>query len=212
MFEKRNTEEISQMADKYKKFEELAAAEKAGLDFQVRLRTGCCDATAVIAPHGGGIEPGTSELADAIAGEDLSFYAFEGIKKAGNAVLHLTSGRFDEPQGVALVAASHSVIALHGEDSQEPVVFLGGLDERLRARIRASLEAESFVVRTHDNANLQGLDKNNICNRGLSGRGVQLELSHGLRASFFRSLDLSGRKNPTKQFHAFVNAMRRSVG
>ena len=199
------------MADKYKTFEELAAAEKAGSDFQVRLRT-CRDAMAVIAPHGGGIEPGTSELADAIAGEDLSFYAFEGIKKAGNAILHITSGRFDEPQGVALVAASPSVIALHGEDSREAVVFLGGLDERLRARVRASLEAEGFVVRTHDNSNLQGFDKNNICNRGLSGRGVQLELSHGLRASFFRSLDLPGRKNPTKQFHTFVNAMRRSVG
>ena len=35
----------------------------------------------IIAPHGGGIEPGTSELAIAIAGEELSFAVFEGLIK-----------------------------------------------------------------------------------------------------------------------------------
>jgi phage replication-related protein YjqB (UPF0714/DUF867 family) len=46
-------------------------------------------ALAILAPHGGGIEPGTSELAEAVAGEGLSFYAFEGLKRSGNAVLHV---------------------------------------------------------------------------------------------------------------------------
>ena len=136
------------MTDKYKNFEELAANEQEGSDFQVRFRTRR-GPMAVIAPHGGGIEPGTSELADAIANADLSFYAFEGIKKAANRVLHITSGRFD--------------------------------------------------------------DKNNICNRGQSGKGVQLELSHGLRALLFRTLDKSGRQHPTEQFGRFVNAVRRGI-
>jgi phage replication-related protein YjqB (UPF0714/DUF867 family) len=52
---------------------------------------------AVIAPHGGGIEPGTSELATAIAGDDFSLYLFEGLKSAGNGELHITSTNFDEP-------------------------------------------------------------------------------------------------------------------
>jgi phage replication-related protein YjqB (UPF0714/DUF867 family) len=73
---------------------------------------------ALIAPHGGGIEPGTSEVADAIAATDFSFYAFEGIKADGNRRdLHITSRRFDEPRCVDLVKASPQVISIHGEDS-----------------------------------------------------------------------------------------------
>src|SRR5438034_10673680 len=71
------------MADKYASFSELAMSELEGRDFQVRLRKRN-GVAAVIAPHGGGIEPGTSELADVIAASDFSFYAFEGIKAAGN--------------------------------------------------------------------------------------------------------------------------------
>ena len=39
---------------------------------------------AIIAPHGGKIEPGTSEIVRSIAAEDYNFCAFEGIKPAGN--------------------------------------------------------------------------------------------------------------------------------
>src|SRR5271156_3664471 len=127
------------MADRYRNFEDLAAHEEENLDFRIRSvdRYG---ASAVIAPHGGGIEPGTSELAEAIAGTGLSFYAFEGIKTNGNRVLHVTSSRFDEPKALALVAASPAVVALHGElDCPDQVVFLGGLDKELGKRIQAAL-------------------------------------------------------------------------
>jgi phage replication-related protein YjqB (UPF0714/DUF867 family) len=198
------------MRDKYRNFADLAANERESVDFQVRLRASP-GAPAVIAPHGGGIEQGTSELADAVAGTDFSFYAFEGIKNADNGALHITSTRFDEHQGVMLVAASPLVVALHGEDSDDPVVFLGGLDKGLGGRIWACLEKEGFVVKTHDNPNLQGLDKNNICNRSQTRRGVQLELSRGLRTSFFRSLDRGGRQHLTELFHRFVNAVRKGI-
>jgi phage replication-related protein YjqB (UPF0714/DUF867 family) len=39
---------------------------------------------AVVALHGGGIEPGSSEIANDIAGEESSFYAFEGLKAPDN--------------------------------------------------------------------------------------------------------------------------------
>jgi phage replication-related protein YjqB (UPF0714/DUF867 family) len=166
----------------------------------------------LIAPHGGGIEPGTSELAEAIAGDDLSFYSFEGLKKRGNGVLHITSSRFDEPNAMALVAASPAAIALHGElDCPDQVVFLGGLDKELGKRIQAALEAAGFVVRIHDDPNLQGVDKNNICNRGRSGQGVQLELSQPLRDSFFPSFDRRGREKRTQQGDRFVDAMRKAI-
>jgi phage replication-related protein YjqB (UPF0714/DUF867 family) len=142
---------------------------------------------------------------------DFSFYAFEGMKNVGNAALHITSTRFDEPQGVMLVADSPLVIALHGEDSVDPVVFLGGLDKELGGKIWACLEKEGFVLKTHDNPNLQGLDKNNICNRSQTRQGVQLELSRGLRTSFFRSLDRGGLKHLTELFYRFVNGVRKGI-
>ena len=104
------------MADKYKNFEDLARHETAGVDFRVLVRRARA-ALAIVAPHGGGIEPGTSELADAVAAEGPSFYAFEGLKASGNVDLHITSTRFDEPLCVDLLAASDVVVTLHGEHS-----------------------------------------------------------------------------------------------
>jgi phage replication-related protein YjqB (UPF0714/DUF867 family) len=199
------------MADRYKNFVDLAAHEKENSDFRVRSleRHG---AAAIIAPHGGGIEPGTSELAEAIAGGDLSFYAFEGLKSNSNGVLHVTSSRFDEPNAVALVAVSPRVVALHGEqDCRDEVVFLGGLDKGLGKRIQADLQAVGFVVGIHDDPYLQGVEKSNICNRGQSGRGVQLELSQPLRRSFFQSFDRKGRQHRTEQGDRFVDAMRKAL-
>lgn len=180
------------MADRYKNFAELAAHEKENTDFQVRSEMRR-DAAAVIAPHGGGIEPGTSELAEAIAGADLSFYAFEGLKKDGNGVLHVTSDHFDEATAIELVSASPTVVAVHGE---------------LKCTDNEGVE---FVVRIHDNPNLQGVNENNICNRGRSGQGVQLEVSQPLRRSFFESFDRTGRQRPTKAFTRFVDAIRGAI-
>ena len=74
--------------DRYASFDELCQHAVEGRDFRIRTvsRPG---RVAVIAPHGGGIEPGTSELAEAIASPDLSFYAFEGLKRNSNGVLTL---------------------------------------------------------------------------------------------------------------------------
>jgi phage replication-related protein YjqB (UPF0714/DUF867 family) len=201
----------SSMADKYKNFAELAGYEKENVDFLVRSQE-CHGAAVVIAPHGGGIEPGTSELAGAIARADLSYYAFEGVKSNGNGTLHITSSHFDEPKAVALVAASPRVVALHGEQKcRDEVVFLGGLDKELGKRIQAELQAVGFAVGIHDDPNLQGVEKSNICNRGQSGRGVQLELSQPLRRSFFQSLDKNGRQHRTVQGDRFVDAMRKAI-
>jgi phage replication-related protein YjqB (UPF0714/DUF867 family) len=196
------------MADKYPNFEFLARHETPGIDFRILVRRAAAG-FAVIAPHGGGIEPGTSEIADAIAGEEFSFYAFEGLKLHGNADLHITSTRFDEPMCLTLVDRSEIVVALHGEnDTDSDSVFLGGLDEGLICSVRHALEAGNFDVRRHPDPRLQGREPGNLCNRGRSGRGVQLELSRALRASMFRSLSREGRKQKAARFHDFVGALR----
>jgi phage replication-related protein YjqB (UPF0714/DUF867 family) len=197
------------MADQYPDFETLARNEIAGIDYRIVVRR-AGDAFAVVAPHGGGIEPGTSEIADAIAGAGLSFYAFDGLKPGGNAKLHITSTRFDEPMCTVVVARAGTVITLHGEESSAPDdgVFLGGLDTELADEIGASLEAKGFAVRRHPDPRLQGQEPDNLCNRGISGMGVQLELSRTVRAEMFWSLSREGRRCKTIRFHDFVEAVR----
>ena len=196
------------MADTYPNFYTLSQHETPGIDFGIvvhRARAG----HAVVAPHGGGIEPGTSELALAVAGEELSCYTFDGLKPDGNGVLHITSTRFDEPMCMQLVAPADVIVTLHGEgDTAGQTVFLGGLDDARGDLIREALVARDFNVRRHPDPDLQGIEPCNICNRGASGRGVQLELSRALRRTMFRSLSRDGRKEPTERFGDFVAALR----
>lgn len=187
------------MADTYRNFAELHAAEGEGAYNIVDLPRGTH--IAVIAPHGGGIEPGTSELARSIAGSELTTYLFEGRKPRGNKTLHITSSSFDEPKGRQTVATANVVVALHGEcNKQDSIAYLGGRDEVLAATIRTHLEAAGFSVQKHASRDLQGVSPENICNRGRSGAGVQLELTEALRAEFFASLDGKGRTSSSRGF------------
>ena len=111
-------------------------------------------AVVILAPHGGGIEPDTSEIGDAIAGDDLSFYAFEGIKRRHNGTLHITSSRFDEPRCMKLVEAATRAISVHGENSAKMVVFLGGRDTATIERLRVSLQRHGFDVMAHQSPQL----------------------------------------------------------
>ena len=136
---------------------------------------------AVIAPHGGGIEPGTSEIAAAIAGDEFNLYCFEGCKPSGNIGLHIKSANFDEPNCLALISSCDRVVTVHGCRKGKQTVFLGGRDARLRDAIRERLKARDFRAAWPPNSDLQGVSTRNICNRGRSGRGAQLELSRDLR-------------------------------
>ena len=193
--------------DQYRNYTQLMTREREGRDFLIHVRKGP-SGVSVIAPHGGGIEPGTMELADAIAGEEHSFYCFEGIKREKNADLHITSEYFDEPQGVEIVKSSKAVLALHGCKGYGEAVYVGGLDADLGEKIRISLVQEGFNAELIPRPELQGQRENNICNRCKGGRGVQLEISRGLRKRMFRDLTREGRKNGTTIFHAFVSALR----
>jgi phage replication-related protein YjqB (UPF0714/DUF867 family) len=196
--------------DRYESFEELREHAIEGYDFRIRTVTRLCQ-NAVIAPHGGGIEPGTSELAEAVAGTAFSFYAFEGIRANNNRDLHITSTRFREPRCEALLAAAPVVITLHGEDSDDEAVFIGGLAHELLKAVGESLKAAGFGVERHANPALQGASRENLCNRGTRREGVQLELSSGLRSTFFEGLTRRGRRKTTDRFAAFVEALRNGV-
>lgn len=202
-------EATNSTTDKYRNFAALERKERSGADYDVLVRRAQA-AFAIVAPHGGGIEAGTSEIANAVAGLTHSFYTFEGLKPFGNSDLHITSTRFDEPMCLTLLGVSRVVVTVHGEHSEEDGegVFVGGRDRALGERIGAVLTRNGFDVRTHSDPRLQGLEPRNLCNRGLSQAGVQVELSKAVRKTMFESLTRAGRKNTTKQFEAFVNALR----
>ncbi len=129
--------------DKYANYNDLKQHEREGKDYVVILRESN-SRIAVIAPHGGGIEPGTAEIADVVAGAEHTFYAFKGIKKKGNAVLHITSNRFDEPKGVGIAKKADVVISIHGHHGNEDRVYIGGRNRDLKLRILHMLNKAGF--------------------------------------------------------------------
>ena len=198
------------MADKYSTFEALRNAEVAGA---YRVEVWDVGArVAILAPHGGGIEPGTSEVCRGIARGDLSLYLFEGTKKQGNADLHITSTKFDEPHSALLLKAVEVAVAVHGEGGDQEVVYLGGAHVKLGERLGAELDQLGFRVERHTSPWLQGTDPKNICNRCAGGRGVQLELSAGLRRTFFSSLSsAAGRAKGTERLALFCQGVRTAL-
>jgi phage replication-related protein YjqB (UPF0714/DUF867 family) len=162
-------------------YADLARAQVEGADFKVCVQRRPESPVAILAPHGGAIEAGTSEIARAVAGSEFNLYLFEGIRPAGNYdALHLTSHRFDEPRCLALVSACDHVIAFHGCRGDTPRALLGGLDTGLKKLISEAIAAVG--VESHLTGHpYHAVHPRNICNRGRRGAGVQIELTSALR-------------------------------
>jgi len=192
--------------DRYSCYRDLAAHPHAKKHIHI-LKVDRGTHIAILAPHGGGIEPGTSELSQAIAGVDFSLYCFDGIKNGSNQDLHITSVRFDEPDCLDLLRHTQTVVAVHGCAGRHGIVYVGGKAEDLKSRLIAGLTAAGFPAEP-DNSHHAGTDPHNLCNRGLSGSGVQLEIDLGFRRRLFAGLSHAGRRFPTDEFRSFVQAIR----
>jgi len=189
------------MTSPYKNFEELAQQEVEGKDYQIKFRLRD-ERVLIMAPHGGKIEPTTTMIAEAIAGENYSCYSFEGLKEEGNGVLHIESHLFGEPQALQAVKKADIVITVHGQlNHQEGFIMVGGLHVDLRSEIRRRLEAVGFQTRTPPEG-LQGIDPENICNRGRLKGGIQLEVSRKER-------DLL--KTDKERLERFASAVREAI-
>jgi phage replication-related protein YjqB (UPF0714/DUF867 family) len=185
----------------YRSFKELSQQEVEGQDYRIRIELRD-PRVLILAPHGGKIEPMTAEISEAIAGMDYSFYSFEGLKAGGNSVLHVESHLFDEPRALKAAEKADVVISVHGQMNQrDEYVMMGGLDTDLRLEMERQLEAAGFQARPPTEG-LMGTDPLNICNRGKSGQGVQLEISRKVR-------DLL--RNDRDRLRVFAEAVRRAV-
>jgi phage replication-related protein YjqB (UPF0714/DUF867 family) len=201
------------VADRYNNFAALAAAEQEGANYRITGSSRPGARWASIAIHGGGVEAGSGEMARQVAAAGgMAHYEFLGLKSADNSVLHITSTNFDEPQALALVAASRQTLSFHGFAGVPGIAetALGGLDGELVARVGNRLDRAGFAVVTAP-SEIAGSNLGNICNRNSIGAGVQLEMSHALRQTFFPGGDLSrtmresGRR--TDVFRAYAAAV-----
>jgi phage replication-related protein YjqB (UPF0714/DUF867 family) len=193
--------------DKYKSYQSLKDSEQQDADYEI-LYSIRPSKYIVMAPHGGGIEPGTTEIAEAIAGDTFSFYSFSGTKEKGNRIFHIASDRFDEPGGLTLVKSSGTAVTVHGCEGNDQHVCLGGLNDELVEKIAVSLKKAGFPVEEEVRSHLAGKRPNNICNRSKEDKGVQIEISHGLRKLMFKGMNRRERKERTRKFDVFVQAIQ----
>jgi phage replication-related protein YjqB (UPF0714/DUF867 family) len=141
-----------------------------------------------------------------IAGRDYSLFLFEGLKPFGaNRGLHITSHQFDHPDFLALTARCETVIGVHGclGDTR---IHVGGLDEHFAAALAAHLSAAAFPVEANSRR-YPGRHPQNICNRGLSARGAQLEFTYDLRSEESRDGEICSRQNRA----AIARAVRSAI-
>ena len=176
------------MADFYSNFRELQLHEQDGRDYRINVSRHWHQVL-IIAPHGGKIEPYTSEITQWIAGEDFAWYSFEGLKDLNNPRLHITSHNFDEPTLLEALQEAHTVITIHGLKHRiDEFLMIGGLDTIFGSDLRVALQRQGFIVRDSEQP-YRGVRATNICNRGQSGQGVQLELSFALRKRLFEDVE-----------------------
>jgi len=144
----------------------------------------------ILAPHGGRIEPGTDTIAKAIACQNFNYYGFiaERSKIEGRKNMHITSHKFDESKALELVGKSKVVIAIHGCKDEQIVkdikknfgkhIFIGGRDEVLKDKLEKVLWEAGLAI---GREKFKGIEKDNICNRGTTGKGIQFELTKSFR-------------------------------
>ncbi|MDR3567005.1 MAG: poly-gamma-glutamate hydrolase family protein [Syntrophobacteraceae bacterium] len=196
--------------DRYASFKELFDNEVEGADYKIRSRAGTTG-IALLCIHGGDIEPGTSEIADGIAGRDHTFYALEGIKKSGNKTLHITSTVFDEPCSIEIVCNSEIIVSVHGCAETEETVHIGGLEKTIKERIAKKLIERGFEAQIDSNSRFRGTDQRNVCNLCGRGMGVQIEISRGVRSKMFRDLSKEGRQVRSEVYYRFIFAVREAL-
>ena len=171
------------VANSYASFTDLESKQNRGTDFDIIIRLKPSSNVAILAPHGGAIERGTSEIARQIAGDDFNLYLFEGLKQCDNyETLHLSSHLFDEPECLSLISTTSIVVTIHGCNGKDETVYVGGLSESLKDEFVTAFKSEGIEAMTKGHK-YPGKHPNNICNRGLTNEGVQVELTDTLRGT-----------------------------
>lgn len=225
--------------DLYASNSDLYRNRVEGVDFGRRARRhevfdddltqrGAVPLSTIVAPHGGGIEPGTSELCLAVAGYHPAtlaptggpthdYWMLEGLLSTDNDTLHVTSTHCDDAMALSLCGGARTALTLHGCTTTAAngmgTVLVGGRDVVLRNQLIAQLVAGGFgAVDATGHPSLAGTAPDNLTNRTLLGAGAQLEITTPVRAAMFGINTRAQRKHTTTpSFWAFTNACRTAL-
>src|SRR5699024_1232773 len=185
-----NTQNTMRKQDYYKSMTELYNDTKEGIDWKKDTRD-VGKSVLIVAPHGGNIEQGTSELTKLVANNgDFDYFSFEAIRPSNNTQLHVTSTNYDDATLHDMIQDRTATISIHGAQGEEQLVYLGGYQSPLRDAIQSQLEHKGFVVKIPPEY-LGGLSNANFINKVEESTGVQLELTTALRKVFFKDEDTS---------------------
>src|SRR4030095_10594712 len=231
--------------DTYKSMTELYAKEQEGINYtkewymhRWRYKTSGSykkeNEIFIMAPHGGGIETGTTELALATAGftndfnahpvtsKKYDYFIFNGINsKSKNDDLHVTSSKYDDPVANELVRHSLISLAFHGCTDEQPVettgtgykaCLIGGLDKPFKKILNRRLDEAGFNAFITTQESLNGDIPENIINTNRRKTGAQFELTTSFRNSLFGTNTRYGRRISTNaDFWRFVNVIRECI-
>jgi phage replication-related protein YjqB (UPF0714/DUF867 family) len=143
----------------------------------------------LMAIHGGGIEPGTEEIARFVACHSrASLYVYAGRRSGGNLSLHRPShdGRIEE-RALVVQFLKHvkTAISIHGHGRGQNCAYVGGLNESMVQRfVKLARPALSQYKWIWDPKiippGLSGRSPSNVVNLP-PAKGMQLELPLKLR-------------------------------
>ena len=201
------------MSEPLSSFAELVLHARRDRDYRLKLLDLRAGAT-VIAIHGGGIEPLTSELAAAIAGSEYNLYDLQGIRPVGNDELRIPIARFDEMRLGAMVKRGETALSIDGVPGDEPLVHMGGGNHRLKHLLADRFSEAGWIVAGPATPGAAH-DPTRFYNRCTLG-GVHVELSEGLRCSMISCpLECFAWQDATcwkDAFYRFVDTVRSGLG
>ena len=143
----------------------------------------------LVAIHGGGIEPGTEDIARFVADHSgASLYVFAGRRARGNLSLHRPSHRLklqDRPLVKEFLNHVNMAISIHGHGHNERCAYVGGLHQTMVYQFvevaQAALSHYEWIFDPESiPPGIRGQNPNNIVNLP-PAQGMQLELPRDLR-------------------------------
>jgi len=143
----------------------------------------------LMAIHGGGIEPGTEEIARFVARHSgASLYVYAGRRAGGNLSLHRPSHDMKmEERALVVQFLNHvkTAISIHGHGRRQNCAYVGGLHQRMVQRFvelaRPALSQYEWISDPKIiPPGLSGRSSSNLVNLP-PDRGMQLELPPQLR-------------------------------
>jgi phage replication-related protein YjqB (UPF0714/DUF867 family) len=197
------------MSSSFRDFSALVLHLRKDKDYRLHIENRSSEIS-IIAIHGGGIEPLTSELAGAVAGGEYNLYDLQGLRSFDNAAMRIPIARFDEMRLRGLLERSHTALSIDGVPGDDLVVHLGGRNRRLKAILNEALGEAGFECGSLVTPGAAHHPQRfyNLTRLG----GLHLELPYALRRKMVQGeLTGFGWQEPevwTQSFGDFVKAVR----